>query len=272
MQAFHNDATIKSAIMAGLAVHRAADELVQGSYWENGKGCAVGCTLETIRVMKGAKTIDHFSHKLAETETGIPQILWRLEDCIFEGLPNAAAKGWPEQFTDAIRPGADLAMIWPRFALWLLTEELPQFTRRAASTAALAEVAVLYREWCESGKNPNCERWIGVRENAGAAAAAADDAAYASAAAAYASADAAYASDAADAAYAAYAAYAAADADAAYAAYAADAAYAAYAADAASAAAAYASAAASAAADAAYARYSAYGRQAAKLVELLKAA
>ena len=61
MQAFHNDATIKSAIMAGLAVHRAADELVQGSYWENGKGCAVGCTLETIRVMKGAKTIDHFT-------------------------------------------------------------------------------------------------------------------------------------------------------------------------------------------------------------------
>ena len=231
MQAFHNDATIKSAIMAGLAVHRAADELVQGSYWENGKGCAVGCTLETIRVMKGAKTIDHFSHKLAETETGIPQILWRLEDCIFEGLPNAAAKGWPEQFTDAIRPGADLAMIWPRFALWLLTEELPQFTRRAASTAALAEVAVLYREWCESGKNPNCERWIGVRKNA----------AYAYAYASAASASAAYAS----------AAYA----------YAASAAAAAYAADA--------DAAADAAADA---RYSAYGRQAAKLIELLKAA
>jgi hypothetical protein len=204
MQAFHNDATIKSAIMAGLAVHRAADELVQGSYWENGKGCAVGCTLETIRVMKGDMIIDHSSHKLAETETGIPQILWRLEDCIFEGLPNAAAKGWPEQFTDAIRPGADLAMIWPRFALWLLTEELPQFTRRVASTAALAEVAVLYREWCESGKNPNCERWIGVRENADAAAYAAD-AADAAAAAAYA---AAYAADSAAAAAAArYSAY-----------------------------------------------------------------
>ena len=246
MQAFHNDATIKSAIMAGLAVHRAADELVQGSYWENGKGCAVGCTLETIRVMKGAKTIDHFSHKLAETETGIPQILWRLEDCIFEGLPNAAAKGWPEQFTDAIRPGADLAMIWPRFALWLLTEELPQFTRRAASTAALAEVAVLYREWCESGKNPNCERWIGVRKNAAYADAAASAAAYA--AAADADADAAYA--AAYAAYAAASAAASAYADAA----------------------AYASAAADAAYAAAYARYSAYGRQAAKLIELLKAA
>jgi hypothetical protein len=160
--------------------------------------------------MKGAIIIDHFSHKLAETETGIPQILWRLEDCIFEGLPNAAAKGWPEQFTDAIRPGADLAMIWPRFALWLLTEELPQFTRRAASTAALAEVAMLYREWCESGKNPNCERWIGVRKNAASAAASAS---------------------AASAAYAAAAASAAAEA-----------------------------------------RYSAYGRQASKLIELLKAA
>jgi hypothetical protein len=88
-------------------------------------------------------------------------------------------------------------MIWPRFALWLLTEELPQFTRRAASTAALAEVAVLYREWCESGKNPNCERWIEVRKNAAYADAAASAAAYAAAYATSTSAAAAAAADAA---------------------------------------------------------------------------
>ena len=156
MRAFHSDPAIKFQIMAGLAAHRATDEIVQGVYWENGKGCAVGCTLEAIRRMKGYEDIDHCSHEVAENETGIPQVLWYLDDCIFEELPNAAAKDWPEQFIEAIRPGADLSMIWPRFALWLLAEELPQFTGFQAS---LTEVAALYREWCESGKNPDPERW-----------------------------------------------------------------------------------------------------------------
>jgi hypothetical protein len=251
MLAFHDDASIKTNILNGLAVHRAADEIVQGHYWENGKGCAVGCTLESIRVMRGLDKIDHSSHSLAEKETGIQRILWRLEDCIFEGLPNALAKDWPEQFTSAIRPGADLTMVWPRFALWILSEELPQYvTKRPKAAAAIAEVAALYQEWSDTCKNPAAERGLKARKNAYAAAA------YAAAAyAADADADAAYAADAD--AYAVYAAYAAdAAADAAYAA----AAYA-YAADA------YAASRAGT-----RARQEAYQRLTAKLIELLEAA
>jgi hypothetical protein len=245
MLAFHNDASIKTNILNGLAVHRAADEIVQGHYWENGKGCAVGCTLETIRVMKGIDNIDHSSHRTAENETGIPQILWRLEDRIFEGLPNALAKEWPEQFTSAIRPGSDLAMIWPRFALWILTEELPQYvTKLPKAAAAIADVAELYKEWCDTCKNPTAKRWLKARKNAAYAA----DAAYAAAA------------DAAASAAATATAATAADAAAATAAAAADAA-----ADAAAAAIVRSS-------RAALAREAAYQRQAEKLIELLKAA
>ena len=111
MQAFHNDPTIKTNILSGLAVHRAADEIVQGTYWENGKGCAVGCTLESIRLMRGLDKIDHSSHSLAEKETGIPRILWRLEDRIFEGLPIARAKQWPKEFLLTITPGQDLEKV-----------------------------------------------------------------------------------------------------------------------------------------------------------------
>lgn len=187
MLAFHGNETIKINILNGLAVHRAADEIVQGQYWENGKGCAVGCTLESIRLMKGLDAIDHSSHALAETETGIPRILWRLEDRIFEGLPNKLAKDWPEQFTSAIRPGADLTMIWPRFALWILSEELPQYvTKRPKAAAAIADVAALYKEWCDTCKNPDAERWLKARKNADAAYAYASAAAYADAAYAYA--------------------------------------------------------------------------------------
>ena len=41
--AWHGDAALKKSTVATMAAHRKADTLVQGIYWENGKGCAVGC-------------------------------------------------------------------------------------------------------------------------------------------------------------------------------------------------------------------------------------
>ena len=110
MYAYHNDRAIKSAILAQLAAHREADELVKGKYWENGKGCAVGCTIHSD---------DHTEY---EVRFGIPHMLARLEDCIFEGLPNGSAKQWPERFMSSINPGADLSRIGWQFLHWLLTD------------------------------------------------------------------------------------------------------------------------------------------------------
>ena len=198
MIAYHNDPSIKSAILALLAAHRAADQLVKGQYWEGGKGCAVGCTIHSG---------NHFEY---EGRFGIPVVIARLEDRIFEGLPNALAMEWPERLMSAIRVGADLSMAWPQFALWLLTEELaPRARKHAECAAALVDVAALYREWCE-GEKPSATRWQTARDAAAAA-----DAAYASAAAADAAAAAAAADAASAAAADAYAAAYAAAADAA---------------------------------------------------------
>ena len=111
MKAYHNDPQIKADIIAQLEDHRAADQLIKGQYWEDGKGCAVGCTLH--------------SGNFAEYEPrfGIPQMLARLEDCIFEGLPNDEAMEWPVRFMAAIEPGADLSLIGWKLLHWLLTDE-----------------------------------------------------------------------------------------------------------------------------------------------------
>ena len=249
MLAFHNDPELKTFVLNQLAFHREADKLIKGTYWEDGRGCAVGCTLEAVRLHNGNadKNIAHNKHALYETELGIPIILARLEDRIFEALNNGNSQTWPERFTSAIKPGSDLALVWPRYAHWLLTEEVPQFTKRKQSLASLAEVGALYKEWM-TGTKPTTERWVKARRNAAAAAAAA--------AAPHADADADADADAADAA--AYAAADAADA-AAYAAYADAAADAADAADAA------------ADAAAAAARQQCWIRQSNKLIELLEA-
>lgn len=110
--AYHGDPAVKAKYLARVQAHRLADELRQCfGYWENGKGCAVGCT------------IHGGDHGAYETELGVPRILARLEDGMFETLPVAEAKEWPVSFLEAIPVGADLSMVWPRFAVWLLGDK-----------------------------------------------------------------------------------------------------------------------------------------------------
>jgi len=110
MLAFEGTVT-KAAVLKQLRAHAKADEIVKGQYWEEGKGCAVGCTIHSNQ------------HVEYETRFGIPQALARLEDCIFEGLANGKAKVWPIRFMTAITPGTDLSCVHWQFLHWLLTDE-----------------------------------------------------------------------------------------------------------------------------------------------------
>jgi hypothetical protein len=112
VKAFHNDESIKQKYLKRVEQHRLADELIQGTGWEDGKGCAVGCTL------------DKYEHAAYETELGIPEWLARVEDTIFEGLTEKEAQGWPERFLSAIHPGADLDKVKTPFLVFILEENL----------------------------------------------------------------------------------------------------------------------------------------------------
>lgn len=61
MQAFHNDKKVRTKFLKRIRAHAKADEFIKGTYWEGGKGCAVGCTIHGS------------NHKGYETELGIPQ-------------------------------------------------------------------------------------------------------------------------------------------------------------------------------------------------------
>lgn len=183
MLAYHGDPEIKQLYLARVAAHRAADQLVQGTGWAGGKGCAVGCTLEV------------YDHARYPIELGIPLQLAYLEDRLFELQAKADAQLWPERFLGAIRPGADLAPVWGQWAVWMLADAewgVLQHAKSDASRAAILEVARLYRE----GGTP--EQFQVARRMADAAVvAAADDDAAADAAyyaAAYAAAGAAWGS------------------------------------------------------------------------------
>jgi hypothetical protein len=136
MLSFHSDPSIKLNYLARLAGHADADEIVKGRYWENGKGCAVGCTIHGD------------AHESFERELGVPRMLAWLEDVIFEGLPNRLAKTWPERFLSSIAPGRDLSSVGWRFLHWLLTEsKLGEFdhvlTKAAVTLCARALVPLI---------------------------------------------------------------------------------------------------------------------------------
>jgi hypothetical protein len=232
-------------LRAEVAAHIAADAVVQGHYWKDGKGCFIGCLAHS----RDATVLgDRF---------GLPLPLVRICEGIFEALPADEAKSFFAAVPDAVGvDGKDLSRVHWAF----LAEELRALPEVPPEVQAVIDPVIAGMDLLASG-----QKWPAA---ARAAADAAADAAYAAYAA-----QAAYAADAAaDAAYAAYAAQAAyaadAAADAAYAARAAYADAAAYAARASHAAAAAADAAARAAAraaayaaDAARAAYAAVRRR-----------
>ena len=116
---FHGDEAIKRKYLRRVEAHRKADELVQGTGWEqNGvtRGCAVGCIF------------DAYDHSRGPVEIGAPEWLLRLADTIHEGLPRETAIGkgpktsWPRRFLDAIPVGVNLEPVRWKFALVLLGE------------------------------------------------------------------------------------------------------------------------------------------------------
>jgi hypothetical protein len=160
MLAFHSDPALKEEYLARVEAHRRADEIVQGyGYWIGGKGCGVGCTIHGQ------------DHSRYETELGIPSALARLEDAIFEGLPNPDAMDFPSKFLGSIPVGADLSMVAPKFTHWLLTSPEIGLAGKAdgAGKSAIATVAGLYDRWV-AGDNPPEPEWHAARVAAGNAA------------------------------------------------------------------------------------------------------
>ena len=179
LRAFHNKPSVKRTYLSRVRVHAKADQIIHGTYWENGKGCAVGCTIH------GSE------HSKYETELGIPRILAKLEDVLFERMANGHAKAFPLQFLSAIKVGADLSMVWPKYAHWMLLDPehgVMRFAKIEKTKAAILRVGELYGLKV-AGKEPAKQAFRDAAAYAAAYADADADAADAYAAASYAAAD-----------------------------------------------------------------------------------
>lgn len=166
---FHNDPAIKEKYLARLHAHAAADRITKGQYWENGKGCAVGCTIEGN------------DHKRYETELGIPEGIAHLEDIIFEGLPNELAMTFPIRFLESIPVGVDLSHVVPSMMIFILKDR--RIYADYQGKKAIDSVVALYQRKL-NGEDVTVQEWKEAAEAAWAAwAAGAAEAAWAAGAA-----------------------------------------------------------------------------------------
>ena len=152
LKAFHNDPKVKEKYITRVKAHQIADEIVQGQYWEYGKGCAVGCTVHSS---------DHSSY---ENELGIPSWIARLQDKLFEGMANEDAKLFPLKFLEAIPVGVDLEKSKAPFLIFLLEIVLTDFDNKKypEQAKAINNVIVLYKENCT-----DVNKWQKARDAAG---------------------------------------------------------------------------------------------------------
>jgi hypothetical protein len=148
LRAFHGDPAIKAKYLARVREHRELDQIIQGKYWENGRGCAVGCTIHSN------------DHNRYEWELGIPEPLAHLQDCLFELLPLRVAKHFPVRFLKAIPVGADLSPVCDQFVYWLLTGLDCWMTRHVDDRyrPIIVAVAELYRRRL-AGNEPEIVEW-----------------------------------------------------------------------------------------------------------------
>lgn len=96
MLSYHNDQAVKEKYVARFAKHREMDQVIQGTGFDNDRGCFVGCTL------------DAYNHSRFPIELGWPEWLARLADVIFEGLPKEEAAQFGTDLLDSVPIGINL--------------------------------------------------------------------------------------------------------------------------------------------------------------------
>jgi hypothetical protein len=106
--------------------HQKHDDFLKGTYAKmNGRfrGCAVGCSVQSLNVKRGT-IIEYDDHAALGKAIGIPEWLFRLQDALFEGLPEIESKKFPVKFFKVIPVGKDLEPVKWKFCAFILKENI----------------------------------------------------------------------------------------------------------------------------------------------------
>jgi len=182
MLSYNDDPGFASRFRAEMREHSEQDHLMRTSYGEEcsdgvWRGCAIGCAVRSLDRLAGdygREIWDYDDHALVAERLGIPHQITHVVDRIFEYLPLPLAMEWPCRFADSLPVGKDLKLLWPRLAVWLLTDPVHGVTRHAMDAAEAQSIAALYERRIAGDEPTRSEWWVAGTEDATAAAYARD--------------------------------------------------------------------------------------------------
>lgn len=131
MLTYHNDLSVKSLYVERFAAHRAADEVIQGQGFENGRGCFVGCMLNS------------YNHDRFPVELGWPLWLAHLADKIFEGVSKSEAPQFGTDLLNAVAVGIDLEPVKNKFLTRILRRRLTSLDGNETPYAVQVSAAIV---------------------------------------------------------------------------------------------------------------------------------
>jgi hypothetical protein len=122
-----------------VAAHVASDSIIQGDYWseKTGKGCFIGCLAHSNEP------------KINEATYGLPVMVQRIAESIFEGLPLSEAKAFFAALPDAVGcDGKDLIRVVWQF----LAAELQAMPEQNSEVQAVIDPVIAGMNLLASGK------------------------------------------------------------------------------------------------------------------------
>lgn len=163
--------TQKQEFLKQSKAHFAADMLRKGfyaiEYAEQFKGCSVGCHLHYIKPELGDQAISNMAnkHAIVAEHYGYPEWLARLQDQIFEGLPNGESAKWHVQLAET------LAKLPPRYNWQLALHRVHVAILRisyktAGSMQAMVKQVLDLHERAATGERVSDELWSAARSTA----------------------------------------------------------------------------------------------------------
>jgi len=124
MKAFTNTIITKEELVSELKKHQLADNFIKGDYFEDGKGCAVGCSLESVSRLNGLDLEYFDDHSQYEEYFGLPEFFAQLTDKLFEGMSLEKSKSFPKDVIEAVKIGSDVSKIETKFKIAVLNRNL----------------------------------------------------------------------------------------------------------------------------------------------------
>jgi hypothetical protein len=124
MKTFTNTIITKEELVSELKKHQLADNIRRGLYFKDGKGCAVGCSLESVSRLKGLDLEYFEDHSQYEEYFGLPEFFAHLTDKLFEGMSLEKSKSFPIDVIEAVKVGSNVSQIETKFKIIVLNRNL----------------------------------------------------------------------------------------------------------------------------------------------------